>query len=176
MAMQRGTITCSSNNGSYRYCPVDTSNRVRLIRQISGSPCDYGRTWGYDYRGIWVDRGCRAEFEFGRDSGGGGRTAAIAAGVIGAGVLAAVLATRSRNRDNDYDQMNSDQRLAYDRGYELGQDDKQAGRTRQYTRYKYEYDSAYETYFRKGYEQGYDDVSGDYSSAGSGDYDYSGGS
>jgi len=26
----------------------------------------FGKSWGYDNRGIWVDRGCRAEFNVGR--------------------------------------------------------------------------------------------------------------
>jgi len=56
------TITCSSENGSRRYCPTNVSGGVRLTRQISGSPCTQGSTWGWDQRGIWVDRGCRAEF------------------------------------------------------------------------------------------------------------------
>src|ERR1700760_4873062 len=54
------TITCSSNNGKRNYCPADTSRGVRLTNQRSGSPCVQGQTWGYDNRGIWVDRGCRA--------------------------------------------------------------------------------------------------------------------
>ncbi len=71
---QIGSLTCSSNNGKYRYCRADTQNNVRLVRQLSGSRCDYRYSWGYDYRGIWVDRGCRAQFEYGR--GGGGNTGA----------------------------------------------------------------------------------------------------
>src|ERR1700744_1450115 len=55
-------ITCSSNNGKRNYCPVDTSRGVRLTNQRSGSPCVQGQTWGWDNRGIWVDRGCRADF------------------------------------------------------------------------------------------------------------------
>jgi Protein of unknown function (DUF3011) len=39
---------------------------VRLVRQRSDTDCILGRTWGYDPRGIWVDRGCRADFEVGR--------------------------------------------------------------------------------------------------------------
>src|ERR1700760_1562751 len=54
------TITCSSNNGKRNYCSADTSRGVRLTNQRSGSPCVQGQTWGYDNRGIWVDRGCRA--------------------------------------------------------------------------------------------------------------------
>jgi len=55
-------ITCSSNDGYRNYCTADTRGGVRLARQLSGSPCEEGSTWGYDSRGIWVDRGCRAEF------------------------------------------------------------------------------------------------------------------
>jgi hypothetical protein len=56
------SITCSSDNGRRNYCPVDTRGGVRMVRQRSGSPCQQGSTWGYDRRGIWVDRGCRADF------------------------------------------------------------------------------------------------------------------
>lgn len=63
---QGTTITCSSDDGRRRVCPADTSRGVRLSRQISGSRCEEGSTWGFDNRGIWVDRGCRAEFTLGR--------------------------------------------------------------------------------------------------------------
>jgi len=60
-------VNCSSNNGKRNYCNADTSRGVSLARQISGSPCTLGQTWGYDRGRIWVDRGCRADF---RLSGG----------------------------------------------------------------------------------------------------------
>jgi hypothetical protein len=59
-------ITCSSNNGGRNFCGADTRGGVRLMNQRSGSPCIQGRTWGYDRRGVWVDRGCRADFALGR--------------------------------------------------------------------------------------------------------------
>lgn len=59
------TINCSSNNGKRNYCSADTSRGVTLVRQISGSACVQGSTWGYDRRGVWVDRGCRADFRLG---------------------------------------------------------------------------------------------------------------
>jgi hypothetical protein len=59
-------ITCSSDNGRRQYCSADTRRGVRLVNQRSGSPCQQGSTWGYDRRGIWVDRGCRADFALGR--------------------------------------------------------------------------------------------------------------
>jgi hypothetical protein len=60
---QRGDeVYCASDNGRRNYCGADTRGGVRLVRQRSDAPCISGRTWGYDRRGIWVDRGCRAEF------------------------------------------------------------------------------------------------------------------
>ncbi len=64
------TITCASNSGDRVWCDADTRNGVSLVRQISGSPCRQGETWGWDDRGIWVDRGCRAEFTVNQSSGG----------------------------------------------------------------------------------------------------------
>jgi hypothetical protein len=67
-----GRLTCSSNDGRRAFCNADTRGGVRLVRQISGSPCNQGSTWGYDRNGVWVDRGCRAEFASGNGGGGGG--------------------------------------------------------------------------------------------------------
>ncbi len=56
------TITCSSNDGKRNWCNIGPSRDVRLVNQRSGSPCVRGSTWGVDNRGLWVDRGCRADF------------------------------------------------------------------------------------------------------------------
>lgn len=58
----RQTITCSSEDGGRHYCEAETRAGVKLLRQRSGSPCIKDSTWGFDNRGIWVDRGCRADF------------------------------------------------------------------------------------------------------------------
>jgi hypothetical protein len=55
-------VTCSSDNGKRNWCDVGRSRDVRLARQISGSACIENQTWGIDRRGLWVDRGCRADF------------------------------------------------------------------------------------------------------------------
>ena len=55
-----------------KYCAANTRNGVRLIRQIGESACTQGSSWGYDTSGVWVDNGCRAEFEMranGRSTG-----------------------------------------------------------------------------------------------------------
>lgn len=59
-------ITCSSNDGKRNFCNADTNRGVRLVNQRSGSPCVQGQTWGFNQKGIWVDRGCRADFQLGR--------------------------------------------------------------------------------------------------------------
>jgi Protein of unknown function (DUF3011) len=56
------TISCSSDDGHRHYCPADTRGGVRLIKQRSGSACNQGYSWGFDRGGVWVDRGCRADF------------------------------------------------------------------------------------------------------------------
>lgn len=60
----RGQIVrCDSNDKRPRHCPADTKGGVRLFRQLSRSACVEGRSWGVDANGIWVEDGCRAEFE-----------------------------------------------------------------------------------------------------------------
>ena len=56
-------INCSSEDGGRKYCPTDTRGRVKMIKQRSGSECRQGYSWGYDRGGIWVDHGCRADFQ-----------------------------------------------------------------------------------------------------------------
>jgi Protein of unknown function (DUF3011) len=56
-------IRCSSNNMNYVRCPVNGNiARAQLNRQISGSACIQGQTWGWDKKGLWVNKGCRADF------------------------------------------------------------------------------------------------------------------
>ena len=68
-------IRCESfQTGGYgrKYCPANTRGGVRLSRRFGDSECVQGSSWGYDAGGVWVDNGCRAEFEMlgnGRPSG-----------------------------------------------------------------------------------------------------------
>lgn len=56
-------VRCESRDGRPARCPVATDGGVRLVRQWSKAPCTVGRSWGHDDDGIWVERGCRADFE-----------------------------------------------------------------------------------------------------------------
>ncbi len=58
-----GTIRCESTNNRTRQCNIDNRGGVRLVRQLSSSPCIEGRSWGYDRNQVWVTKGCRAEFQ-----------------------------------------------------------------------------------------------------------------
>ena len=60
----RQTVRCESTDMNYRLCAVSGTVRgARLVRQLSGSACTEAQTWGWKADGVWVDKGCRAEFE-----------------------------------------------------------------------------------------------------------------
>ena len=62
-ASAQGTVVCESHHGRREYCAVgDARGGVEMVRQLSGPPCERGRTWGFDGRGVWVDHNCKAEF------------------------------------------------------------------------------------------------------------------
>jgi hypothetical protein len=56
-------VYCPSDYMNRNFCPMDTRDGVFIIRQRSEADCVFNRTWGYDRDRIWVDRGCRADFE-----------------------------------------------------------------------------------------------------------------
>lgn len=60
---QLPTLVCASKDGRGQRCHTDFPiRRAEVDKRYSGSPCEYGRTWGYDSDEVWVDRGCRARF------------------------------------------------------------------------------------------------------------------
>lgn len=117
-------VRCESKDHRYRYCRADVgSGRVTVDRELSDSGCQYGRSWGYDERGVWVDRGCRAEFhveerhwshhdhwddddrdERHHDSHGSDKGAAVAGAVAGAVLLGAIIAGASQSGSASHDQ------------------------------------------------------------------------
>ena len=97
-------VTVRSSNFRYNYYRIEIRGRVELVNQLSQSACDYGRSWGYDSGGIWVDDGCAAEFDiFDQNEGRGnfpkisGKTAGIIAGGVGAAILIGIIASRKKN-------------------------------------------------------------------------------
>lgn len=55
-------IVCESKGAMRRECGVSISRRATLVEQLSSAACREGDSWGWDRNGIWVDKGCRAEF------------------------------------------------------------------------------------------------------------------
>ncbi|MET0755301.1 MAG: DUF3011 domain-containing protein [Pseudoxanthomonas sp.] len=102
-AAKAETITCESRNGSYQSCPVDTRGGVVLSHQLSSQGCWQNDTWGYDRNRIWVNNGCRAQFEVGGRSSSGNKDNAVAAAVVVGLVGAAILASNKNKRDHDND-------------------------------------------------------------------------
>ncbi|MCO6510602.1 MAG: DUF3011 domain-containing protein [Aridibacter famidurans] len=163
-AAQTGKINCESAGGGYQYCRVDTDNVVKLERKLSFSECTYNYSWGYDRRGIWVDRGCRAEFSYGKSGSNSG--AAVAAGaIIGGAILAGVLASRGGNK-NDINTENE----AYNFGYSQGRNDALGGLSNDPGRHDDRVGSNVRNEYRNGYRNGFQSGSNssNYPSYGSG--------
>jgi len=60
------SLVCESVNNTRHRCAIDTRMGVQLSRQMSDNNCVFNKSWGYDDKGIWVDKGCRAEFSVAR--------------------------------------------------------------------------------------------------------------
>lgn len=56
-------IRCQSKRDRDNYCTADTSGGVKLRKVLSSAPCVEGDSWGFDRTGIWVRKGCRADFD-----------------------------------------------------------------------------------------------------------------
>ncbi|HEX2218213.1 MAG TPA: DUF3011 domain-containing protein [Gemmatimonadales bacterium] len=57
------TVTCGSTTSAQARCNVgEEATSVRLARDLSGTRCREGYSWGRTGTVIWTNRGCRAEF------------------------------------------------------------------------------------------------------------------
>ena len=59
-------ITCESRDDRRFHCRIGNLDVPRLEQQLSRTSCVEGRTWGVADGFLWVDDGCRAEFEISR--------------------------------------------------------------------------------------------------------------
>lgn len=114
-----GELECRSSGYHYQYCPANTANSVQLAQRLSSSSCDYGRSWGYDQRGIWVDNGCAAMFNYGGYAGGSSHHHS-GSGDIAAGVAAAVILAAIVNSDSDHGHPSRGNDDYRDHGYQGG--------------------------------------------------------
>jgi len=69
LAHAQKTITCASDDGKRHTCHVDARGGVQMVNQRSGSACQQNYSWGTSPEGIWVDHGCRADFQTGGGNG-----------------------------------------------------------------------------------------------------------
>jgi hypothetical protein len=58
----RRVFNCESRGDRKNYCDIPKRGHVEVYKQLSASPCTYGRSWGVDGNSVWVTKGCRAEF------------------------------------------------------------------------------------------------------------------
>ena len=55
-------VRCESIGGQRQVCAAATQDGVALARQLGGSSCVAGKTWGWSAGAIWVQENCRGEF------------------------------------------------------------------------------------------------------------------
>ncbi len=62
-------IRCESDGGKYNHCNVRLvrGDNVQVSQKHSKAACRRGDSWDLDRSGIWVDKGCRADFLISRD-------------------------------------------------------------------------------------------------------------
>jgi hypothetical protein len=139
-AAQASTITCESTNNEYRSCPADTSGGVRLSQQLSTKGCWENDTWGFDRNKIWVDRGCRAQFQVGAHgtSADGKGDALAAAAVIGI-AAAAIIASNQHDDHHNKNSNNSNYNNNYDNRYDGRYDSRYDDNNRNYDNNRYGY-------------------------------------
>ena len=59
-------VTCAANGNRRTYCDADTSGGVRLFASMETPHASSDPLGASTVRGIWVDRGCRGDFQIGR--------------------------------------------------------------------------------------------------------------
>ena len=104
------TVTCESNSGQTRNCPLNSSGKVHLQTQLSRAVCFEGQSCGTYDNSVWVSNGCRATFRvsqnnsynrnYSSSSNNGKAAAAAAAILIGAAAVAA--ASNKNNSHGSY--------------------------------------------------------------------------
>jgi hypothetical protein len=53
----------SYSDNRKRYSSSRDLRNVKLARTLSSQPCIQNRSWGWERRQVWVDNGCRADFD-----------------------------------------------------------------------------------------------------------------
>jgi hypothetical protein len=63
-AQAQARLQCESRDYGYQFCPIGGGvDDAVLVEQRSRSACVQGVSWGWDRRGVWVDRGCEGIFQ-----------------------------------------------------------------------------------------------------------------
>jgi hypothetical protein len=90
-------LTCMSANKSFVRCDLPDADMrdIRITKYKIGN-CHLDDAWGVDSRGIWVDKGCGAEFEYGPvgrsySSSSSSKTVVVVPGLAMAHLASAVL-------------------------------------------------------------------------------------
>jgi Protein of unknown function (DUF3011) len=108
LAFSQSVFTCSSDDMGLHTCRVGPNQGIQFLRQRSDSACVAGRTYGINRDGVWVNNGCRADFQVMQNGYNNGQYSQQGAW------------NGHRDRDNDHD-ADDQYRHHHDRDYNDGQ-------------------------------------------------------
>lgn len=92
-------VACESSGMRRTYCATGAHGDIRLSSNVGQWPCTQDDTWGIEPEGIWVDQNCRGRFSVDDPKRDDNSKAAVVAGIIGIGVLAAIAANHNKKDD-----------------------------------------------------------------------------
>ena len=56
-------VACTSKDWAYEHCATPTwGHYISVTKQLGVTECKHGENWGFDFKGIWVNGNCSAEF------------------------------------------------------------------------------------------------------------------
>lgn len=55
-------VYCASPYRRNHKCKIKIRGKVRLIHEFSSHACHFGKSWGFNRKGIWVNKGCTGLF------------------------------------------------------------------------------------------------------------------
>jgi len=59
-------VACTSKDWSYQHCATPTwGHHITIKKLLGATECKHGENWGFDFKGIWVNGNCSAEFTVG---------------------------------------------------------------------------------------------------------------
>lgn len=155
-------MTCMSANNAFTRCDLPKANDLHVqILKVKTGNCDIANAWGADSQGIWVDKGCGAEFLYNApnnaQSASENAEVVVAPAIINEAGYYAYDPVGNYYYNNYNGDCNADGKACshWERGYQAGRNDSYKNLHNDYTRHQGEFDKNHERDFSRGYAGGF---------------------